>query len=371
MADKKVDYYEVLGITDEEKKLTGDAFADVVKKHYKKLAIKYHPDKWSNGTEQEKKEAEEKFKQINEANMVLSDPQKRERYDMGDTSGFDFPDFRAYGGYGFNPFGDDFDPFSAGFNFFNRGQRKQTERGSDLKVSVGFTLQEALNGGKKTVRYQKQVPCSHCSGTGFSDGKDHKCPHCNGTGRIVQTSHRGNTTFQNITGCPYCGGTGRDMSNTSPKCSYCGGTGMESISETIDIEIPQGVFDGASIRLVGRGCEPKSRDGVKGDLVVVFYAIDDDTFDVDGNNLTMRLELDLDEALCGCEKEIKTLDGHTIKIKIPELTEYGKVFRVPGRGIRNVQYGDVVGDLFVEIIYKKIDKITEKQKKLIREFYGR
>lgn len=371
MTDKKVDYYEVLGITDEEKKLTGDAFADVVKKKFKRLAVQFHPDKWVNGTEQEKKNAEEKFKQINEANMVLSDPQKRERYDMGDMSGFDFSayDFSQMGG--FNPFTDDFDPFSAGFSFFNRGKRKQVERGEDLKISVGFTLQDTINGGKKTIRYQKQVPCSHCSGTGFSDGKDHKCSHCNGTGRIVQTSHSGNTTFQNITVCPYCGGTGRDLSNTTKMCTYCSGSGMETKTETIDIEIPQGVFDGATVRLVGRGCESRSRDGISGDLIIVFYAIKNDTFKVEGNNLTMNLELDLDEALCGCEKEIKTLDGHTIKIKIPELTEYGKVFRVAGKGIKNIQYGNVVGDLFVEIIYKKINKITEKQKKLIKEFYGR
>lgn len=370
MASNKIDYYEILGITDEEKKLTGDAFADVVKKHYKKLAIKYHPDKWSNGTEQEKKDAEEKFKQINEANMVLSDPQKRERYDMGDTSGFDFPDFSNYGG--FNPFAEDFDPFNAGFSFFGgREHKKQVERGEDIQITVGFTLEDTISGATKTIKYNKKVPCSHCQGTGFSDGKDHKCPHCNGTGRYVEVSHRGNTTFQNISVCPYCGGTGKDMSNKSPKCPYCGGNGLESKTETINIQIPEGVFDGATMRHVGKGCEPKTSGGVNGDLVVVFRQIENSNFEVDGNNLLMTLELDLDEALCGCEKEIDTIDGNTIKIKIPELTEYGKYLRVRGKGIKNIQYGNVVGDLLIEIRYRKLTKITEKQKKLIKEFYGR
>ena len=370
MADNKVDYYEVLGITDEEKKLKGDAFSDVVKKKFKKLAIKYHPDKWVNGTDQEKKDAEEKFKQINEANMVLSDPQKRERYDIGDTAGFDFPDFNAYG---FSSFDDDeFDPFSSFKNFFHRGeQRKKVERGDDLKIVVSFTLKEALNGSTKTIKYNKQVPCSHCNGTGYSDGKEHKCQHCNGTGRQVQTSRRGNAVIQNITACPYCGGTGRDMSQSVSSCKYCNGSGFEVRTETINIQIPEGVFDGATMALKGRGGEPRTKDGVNGDLIIVFKLMADGDFETNGNNLIMKLELDLDEALCGCEKEIKTLDGHTLKIKIPEQTEYGKVFRIPGKGIKNVQYGNAVGDLFVEIIYRKLNRITEKQKKLIKEFYGR
>ena len=200
MDNSKVDYYEALGITDEEKKLTGDAFADVVKKKYRRLASKYHPDKWVNGTEQEKKEAEEKFKQINEANMVLSDPQKRERYDLGDTTGFDFPDFSNFS---FNPFGDDdFNPFGGGFSFFGNN-----------------------NGGSKDVKYQKTVPCKHCNGTGSSDGKEHVCEHCHGTGRITQTTRRGNMVMQNITACPYCGGTGKG-SGSAAKCKHCGGSGV-------------------------------------------------------------------------------------------------------------------------------------------------
>ena len=368
MDNSKVDYYEALGITDEEKKLTGDAFADVVKKKYRRLASKYHPDKWVNGTEQEKKEAEEKFKQINEANMVLSDPQKRERYDLGDTTGFDFPDFSNFS---FNPFGDDdFNPFGGGFSFFgNNRQRKQVERGQDVQVDVYVTLEEILNGGSKDVKYQKTVPCKHCNGTGSSDGKEHVCEHCHGTGRITQTTRRGNMVMQNITACPYCGGTGKG-SGSADKCKHCGGSGVETMCETTKINIPYGVFDGAAMRMVGNGCEPRTKGGINGDMIVVFHELPHSTFTRDGNNLLMDLEVDIDEALCGCSKEINTLDGHKIKIQIPELTEYGKVFRLAHKGIPHAQMSSV-GDLYVTVKYRKLNSITEKQKKLIREFYGR
>ena len=374
MTNSEVDYYKVLGITDEEKKLTGDQFSDVVKKKFKKLAIKYHPDKWVNGTEQEKKDAEEKFKQINEANEVLSDPKKRERYDMGDMSGFDFPDFSSYGG--FNPFGDD-EGFSGfhmgGFNSFfgNRNKRKQVERGDDIRIKVYFSLEDSLNGGKQTVTYGKNVPCKHCNGTGSKDGKTHVCSVCGGTGQSVQSSKRGNMFFQNITVCPNCHGTGVEASE---KCTYCGGTGLETKNATVDIEIPKGVYSGAAIKLSGLGCEAPTSDGINGDLVVIFVEKEHNVFKRDPNNpmnLSMTLELDIDEALCGCEKNIQTLDGKTIKITIPELTESGKIFRVEGKGTRVIEYGDHVGDLFVVVKYRKLTKISDKQKKLIKEFYGR
>ena len=371
MVDNKVDYYEVLGITDEEKKLTGDAFADVVKKKFKKLAIKYHPDKWVNGTEQEKKEAEEKFKQINEANSVLSDPQKRERYDLGDTSGFDFPDFSN-----FNPFGDDdddFNPFGGGFSFFSRGRKKKTvEKGEDIQIVVDFTLEEALNGAVKDVTYQKSKPCSHCNGTGASDGKTHECPHCHGKGQIAQTTRRGNMVMQNITVCPYCHGTGMDRSSTVDKCKYCGGTGVETQNETVKVEIPVGIFNGGAVQITGKGNDAPTNNGISGNLIVTFREKPHSIFTRNRKDLYMTLELDIDEALCGCKKEITGLDGKKIALFIPELTEYGKVFRVAGKGIPWIyQYDTTPGDLFVTIKYRKLNKITEKQKKLIKEFYDR
>ena len=365
--NNNIDYYEVLGITDDEKKLTGDAFTDVVKKKFKKLAIKYHPDKWVNGTDEEKKEAEEKFKQINEANSVLSDPQKRERYDLGDTSGFEFPDFSN-----FNPFGDDdFNPFGGGFSFFGGGRKRKTiEKGDDIQIVVDFTLEEALNGATKEVAYQRTKPCSHCNGTGSSDGKEHVCKYCNGTGQSVQTSRRGNMVMQNITVCPHCHGTGRDSEITS-KCSYCNGTGLETENETIKVEIPVGIFNGGAISMRGKGCEPKSKGGVNGNLIITFREKPHPTFTRSGNSLAMTLELDLDEALCGCKKEITGIDGKKIALFIPELTEYGRVFRVAGKGIVDARQGDRVGDLYVTVKYKKLTKISDKQKKLIKEFYDR
>lgn len=371
MVDNKIDYYEVLGITEEEKKLKGDAFSDVVRKKYKKLAVKYHPDKWVNGTDQEKKDAEEKFKQINEANMVLSDPQKRERYDMGDMSGFDFPDFS-----GFNPFGemgDNFDPFSGFGSFFGGHKQKYEntfERGNDIRVDVYVTLEDILNGKKKDITYSKKKACSHCNGTGSSDGKLHTCKHCNGTGRIKQTTRRGNMIMQNITTCPYCNGTGKSSDSVSA-CKYCNGTGFEEVEEKIQIDVPAGIFDEAAIRISGKGCEPSNSNGQNGDLIVVFHETKHNKFKRDGNNLYMDLLLDIDEALCGEKKDITTLDGSVVTIKIPELCEYGKVLRLRGKGIKDVRIGDEVGDLYITIKYRPITSITEKQKSLIKEFYGR
>lgn len=359
---EKVDYYDILGITDEEKKLTGDKFNDVVKKKFRKLSLKYHPDKQVGKSEQEQKEAEEKFKQINEANSILSDPQKRQQYDLGGSNS--------------NPFGSGFNPFSGmgGFSsfaeqFFGRGGRQQrVERADDIEVRVGVTLEQTISGGKVTVKGKRKVPCVHCNGTGSSDGKDEKCPYCNGNGIIEQTTQRGNTIFTQTTECPHCHGTGKIIKN---KCSKCNGSGYEVVDFTETVDIPVGVFDGAAIQISGLGDKARTRNGVDGNLVIIFNLIKDNRFDVEGNCLLYNLDLDLDEALCGCDKEIETVDGGKIRITIPELTEHGKIFRVRGKGIKNIQYGNERGDILIVVKYKKLTKISDKQKKLIKEFYGR
>jgi molecular chaperone DnaJ len=217
------DLYKVLGITDDEKRLTGNDFKNVISKKYKDLAKKYHPDRWVNGSEEEKKDAEEKFKDISNAYSVLSDDQKRHEYDMGGMN---------FGGSGFNPF-EGFDPFSF---FGGRGQqRERVVKGDDDNATISITLEEAFNGGEKEITYSTYVPCSECDGTGSKDKKKHTCPQCNGTGRIVKTNRNGNMISQQIMGCPHCHGTGEVVTNP---CSKCKGSGVEYKQKTIKIEIP-------------------------------------------------------------------------------------------------------------------------------------
>lgn len=341
------DYYKILGITEDEKKLSGKDFSNVVKKKFKKLAIKYHPDKWVKSSEEEKKNAEEMFKKINEANSVLSDPQKRRTYDLGGSNSF----FSK--GYG-----DFFKDFNFGGGFY-----EEVNKGDDITIEVSVTLHDVHNGVNKTVNYERTRPCSKCNGTGSKDGEDITCPHCGGSGRIVQEKRMGNTMFRRETFCPHCGGKGKVIKE---RCPHCGGRGYESFEDKITLSIVNGVFDGAITKINGKGGIPKG-NGINGDLIVIFREEEDEVLKRDGNSLIMELELSLDESICGCEKNIKTIGGTTIKLKIPELTKPGKTFRLSGKGTYDIRSSGV-GDLFVVVKYKLPDKINSEQKKLIKDF---
>lgn len=351
---EKKDYYQILGITDEEKKLQGEEFSNIVKKKYKKLAIKYHPDKWSNASEAERKEAEDKFKEINEANSILSDQQKRQQYDMGGT--FDM------GG---------FDPFSMFADFFGGGGRQQhqqrVERGTDIEIKVEVTLEEILNGCKKEISGKRLIPCSKCNGTGSEDGMEATCQYCGGSGYRTVVQRMGNSIFQSSSPCQNCGGTGKIVKN---KCKTCNGTGFTSETFKLNVSIPKGAVTGLKLRLSGAGNHTKSKNGINGDVYVIVIEKKHPIFTRDGNNLYYTLELDLDEAWCGCEKEIPTIEGNKAKIKISELTENGKLLRIAGKGISHIQTNGR-GDLYVEISYKTPKAITDEQKKILKEFYGR
>lgn len=346
------DYYEILGV----KKGASD---DEIKKAYRKLVAKWHPDKWVNGTEAEKKNAEERIKEVNEANSVLSDPEKRKNYDMfgnaeGNSGGF---------GDGFNPFEgfEGFDPFER----FTR--KKRVEKGEDIEAQVTITLSESYTGVKeKTIRVRKTVPCKHCNGTGSEDGTLHTCPHCNGTGQYTKSEQRGNMFFQQITTCPYCHGTGKEITN---KCKHCNGTGISTEEEAISIEIPAGVFDGATMGIPGKGGSPRSKDGINGNLYVVFNVLNEPYFKRDGLNLLYDLNLTLLEAWDGCEKEITIIDGTKVKIKVPKGSKDGDTVKVYGKGFKDVKYGGK-GDFVVTVKYKVPDKITKEQRKLLEQFYG-
>jgi molecular chaperone DnaJ len=351
--EENKDYYSILG-------LNKNASDSDIKKAYRKLAAKYHPDKFATKTEEEKKEAEEKFKKINEANAVLSDPEKKKNYDQfGDPNG---PTMNG----GFDPFSD-MDPFGmGGFGFGNRFRQKpQVDRGEDIQIVVKITLEEVLKGVNKTITYNKKTACTHCKGTGNVSGKLDTCTHCNGTGRIREIKQEGYMTMVNETVCHHCHGTGR-ISN-GPKCSACNGKGYENQKVEKTISIPKGVETGMATKQHGEGSE-SLRGGINGDLIIIFEVIEHSVFKRNGGDLIMDLELNLDEAWCGCKKEITCLDGSKINVTIPELTEHGKILRVPNKGLTTLQnYNN--GSLYLQILYKTPKKLNKKQKELIQEFY--
>lgn len=352
MTDNK-DYYSILG-------LKKDASENDIKKAYRKMAAKYHPDKFATKSEQEKKDAEEKFKEINEANSVLSDPEKKRNYDQfGDPNG---PSMN-----GFDPF-EGMDPF--GMGGFGFGRQKMVKKGEDLQVIVNITLEEVLNGGTKEVTFQRKTKCTHCNGTGNSSGKLDTCPHCGGSGRIRTKTQQGYMTMINETMCQHCMGSGK-ISN-GPKCTHCNGRGYELITKKIEVSIPKGVETGMAINYPQEGHESFD-GGINGDLHVVFGVFEHNKFKRKGNDLYIDLPLTLEEAWCGCEKEIVCLDGKSVRFKISELTPDGKIFRLKDKGVPNIKRtyfnNEDNGSLYVKVVYIVPKTISKKQKEILKEFY--
>ena len=350
MAEKK-DYYEILGVSK-------DASDDDIKKSYRKLAMKYHPDRWANGTEEEKKEAEQKFKEIAEANEVLSDPQKRQQYDNGgfefDASDFDpFEMFRNMAG-GFGGFG----------SMFGGGQR--INRGTNVQAHLSMTLEEAYFGGSKNISVTRQKSCIHCNGTGSADGKTSTCPHCYGSGRISKHIQLGPNAFQTIQSvCQHCGGSGKNI--TTP-CSHCKGSGLESVTTTETVELPRGLSDGMVLNMPGMGNEP-SGGGQNGDLHVIVHIYPHSYYTrPDEINLIHYDEVPFNECLLGFKKEYMAIDGTKVVVDAPELTPHGKAFFFKGKGMPHPNNPNIVGDYAVVINHKLPNKLTDEQKKKLKDF---
>lgn len=362
MAEKR-DYYEVLGV---EK----TASADEIKKAYRKMAIKYHPDKNPGD-----KEAEEKFKEAAEAYEVLSDPQKKQRYDqfghagMGGAGGFG-------GGAGmnmddiFSQFGDLFESWGmgGGFHFGGAGGNggRRVRRGSDLRVKVKLTLEEISTGVEKKIKVKKMVPCSHCNGTGSADGREGDvCSNCHGTGRVVRATRSMFGMMQVQEACPTCGGEGRVIRN---KCPHCSGEGVVRDEEIITIKIPAGVSGGMQIPVQGKG-NAAPRGGVPGDLLVLIEEEEHSDLLRQGNDLVYNLLLDMPTAILGGQVQIPTLTGDA-KITIAPGTQPGKVLRMRGKGLPIIdqyarQYG--TGDLLINVGVYIPENLNRDEKKLIEQ----
>ncbi len=347
----KRDYYEVLGV---EK----NASEDEIKKAFRKLARQYHPD-----VNPGDKNAEEKFKEINEANEVLSDPDKRQRYDQFGHAGTDPGGYGGFGGFGqsadFGGFGDIFDMFFGGSERRSNGP----QQGSDLRMDLQLTFEEAAFGIEKDIELPRLENCSACRGTGAKAGtQPARCKKCQGTGQVRVTQKTPLGHFQTIKTCPECNGTGQIITAPCPECS---GRGKVRKTRKLHIKIPAGVDNGSRIRLSGEG-EAGTKGGPSGDLYVYLGVSSHKIFERDGEDILMEMPITFVQAALGDEIKVPTLQGYAT-LKIPEGTQTHTVFRLRGQGIPRLR-GVGRGDQHVKIVVVTPNKLNEEQRKILREF---
>lgn len=373
----KRDYYEVLGVDK-------NASAADIKKAYRKIAIKFHPDRQGDKSDAEKKEAEEKFKEAAEAYAVLSDDQKRKQYDQ---FGFDGPGgfggsggFGGFGGAGgfsmddiFSMFGDVFGGRGGGFGGFGGGfggggRTQQVHRGSDLRLKVRLNLKEVATGVTKKFKVRKDVTCSCCHGSGSADGSGKEtCPTCHGSGVVIKQQQSIFGMMQTQSVCPTCGGEGQVIKN---KCTRCHGEGVEHGEEVVEVHIPAGVQDGMVVNVPGKGNAGK-RNGVPGDIKVFVEEESNDTFIRDGKDLIYNLLLDFPTAALGGEVNIPTIENTMLKVKIEPGTQPGKTLRLRGKGLPAVQgYDYGTGDLLVNISVYVPKTLSKDEKKALETLKG-
>lgn len=356
----KRDYYEVLGVSK-------TASADEIKKAYRKKAIQYHPDKNPGD-----KEAEEKFKEAAEAYEVLSNPDKRSRYDQFGHAGVDGAagagGFGGFGGQGmsmddiFSMFGDIFGGHGGFGGGFGGGQPRQRKfRGSDLRVKVRLSLKDISTGVEKKFKLKKYVPCSHCHGTGAEGNSGTEtCPTCHGTGSVTRTQQSIFGMMQTQTVCPQCNGEGKIIKN---KCKECGGEGIVYGEEVVTVKIPAGVAEGMQLTVNGKGNAGK-RNGVAGDLLVQIEEEKHPELIRDESDLIYNLLLSIPTAALGGTVEIPTIDGKA-KIKIEPGTQPGKVLRLRGKGLPNINsygYSTGTGDLLVNVSVYVPETLSKEEK---------
>jgi len=357
----KKDYYEILGVD-------RDASKSDIKKAYRKLALKYHPDK--NKSE----DAEERFKEISEAYAVLYDNEKRQMYDQYGHAGIDqqftqedifrgadFGDiFRSMGfDFGFGGMEDIFERF-----FGNRSSysgRRQRRRGADLRYDIQIGLEDAYNGLETTIRIPRSEPCENCNGSGAKPGTSPKtCPKCNGTGQMKNSRRTAFGMFTQVSACNKCGGRGTIIETPCPECK---GQGIVQKTREIELKIPNGVNDGSQLRLAGEG---EAGEGGTGNLYIVIHVKNHPRFERNGLDLYTNLNISFPNAALGTKTEIQTINGKTEKIKIPAGIKNGETIKLSNKGMPEIR-GRGYGDLYVQININTPEKLSRKAKKLLEE----
>ena len=354
MAEKR-DYYEILGVPK-------GASEDEIKKAYRKLAKKYHPD-LNPGN----KEAEAKFKEAGEAYEVLGDKEKRAKYDQFGHAAFD-PNMAggSYGGSGFGGgfgFEDIFESFFGGGGF-GGGRRNGPQRGSDIKTYLEITFEEAAFGTEKEITINKYVPCDACEGTGSKSKNASTCPTCHGSGQVQVNQATPFGNFTNVKTCDKCRGTGKIISDP---CPICGGSGKVRRSIKTKVKIPAGIDNGQAISLSGQG-EPGVRGGQPGDLLISIRVKKHPVLQREGFDIFMEKDITFAQAALGDNIKVPTLDGD-VTMTIPEGTQTGVSFKLRGKGVQKLR-GNGRGDQYVKVHVVVPKKLSEHQKSLLREFAG-
>lgn len=360
MSEKR-DYYEILG-------LSKNATADEIKKAYRKLALKYHPDK--GGT----KEDEAKFKEVNEAYQILSDPQKKQTYDQfghagpqmgGGSSGFDWGQYQqGFNSQGFNVNFEDLGGIGDIFEMFTGGGRsRKPRRGADVEAAISIDFSDVIAGAEKEITLDKYNVCDRCKGDGAEPGSGRKtCPTCGGSGQIRKEQHTMFGTFAQTATCETCGGTGKIPEKP---CSKCHGEGRIKEHKSIKVKIPAGIEDGQSIRIEGEG-EAGPAGVPPGDLYLHVRVQPDSRFRREGANIFSEIKISFPKAALGTEVDVETVHG-VVTLKVPAGTQSGKTFKLSDRGLPQL-HSSRKGDHLVTIIVETPTKLSGKQKKLLEEF---
>ncbi|MBR4395855.1 MAG: molecular chaperone DnaJ [Eubacteriaceae bacterium] len=367
MAEDKRDYYEVLGVDK-------NATADDIKKAYRKLAMKYHPDRNPGD-----KTAEAKFKEINEAYQILSNEDERARYDQfgfagvdGSQGGYDAGGFSGFSGFSGGDFSDIFSDLFSTFGgggdysgFSGYSSSAGPKKGSDLRVNLTITFDEAVSGVEKKIKLNRMEACRKCGGSGAAPGTSQKtCPKCHGTGQVKTSSRTILGMMQTVTTCDQCHGTGQVVEKPCPDCS---GSGVTKATRTITVNIPAGVDTGNILTLRGEG-NTGANSGGKGDVFIVINVKPHEYFRRDGSDIYLDMPISMVSAALGCEVRVPTIDGF-VKLKVPEGTQSGTVFKLGGKGIKqNGVLNRGRGDQFVTIIAEVPKKLNMRQKEALKEF---
>lgn len=347
--------YDILGISK-------DASDAQIKSAYRKLSLKYHPDRLANKSESERKEGEEKFKKITAAYNVLSDPEKKKNYDM-----FGDPNGRGGGGFdgGFGGFDDLFRQFSNMHGFGGGGPfgggspfGERIERGQDIQMRIPLTIEEIFNGCTKKVKYDRNTRCPNCHGVGGTGQK--ACPHCHGTGQIVTTTRQGFTTMQNISVCHHCHGTGFTVDK---KCISCGGSGFKKSSYTLDVTFPPGIQNNSGVQYKEKGSESPNVKGRNGDFIAfASYNIDNNRYIIQGYDVIEKIYIPYYDLLLGCDYKLVLPNKKEKVIALNSCTPEGKLIKLFREGIK---HNGNVGDYYLEVHYQMPTNLTPEERKQI------